>query len=159
MTVLSVNAFRDAANRNRIRRMHGSLGAVMLAAVLPLMIAACGNDDASDVAKDTIAASPSATAPVSANVDTAAKATPLDSSGLPIDKSVTRVTDPAGVVAAMQDRYKTMGGMNGVKIRITDAGGIVLEGTVPTSDRKQTAEDVARVIAGDVPVENRLQIR
>lgn len=75
------------------------------------------------------------------------------------DTAAAYATDPAQIVEQMKARYEKMGGMEGVNIKVTEAGGIVLEGHVPTTDRKQTAEDVARVIAGNVPVDNRLGVR
>jgi osmotically-inducible protein OsmY len=131
---------------------------IIAAGILAAFFVGCGSKDAGEPTVDT-----SATAAPSAAADSAAGAarSGVDTSNVSLDSDSTIVhsTDPEQIVDRMKARFDAMGGMDGVNITVTDAGGIVLAGHVPTADRKQTAEDVATVIAGNVSVDNKLVIR
>ncbi|MBC8144805.1 MAG: BON domain-containing protein [bacterium] len=134
---------------------------ITAALLLAVMVSSCANDTADQAVADSSLAAPASpmdSAAAGANASGHGVSDTNAAAGAPNDATAYK-TVPAEIVAEMSERFAKMGGMQDVRISITDAGGVVLEGFVPTPDRKQTAEDAARVIAGNVPVDNRIVVR
>jgi hypothetical protein len=120
------------------------LGALMLAA---LLLSSCARENAGDTPADSVQ---NDVAP--ATIDTPSTAT----TSQPTDSGAVVPTETE-VRSAMQEKFDAMGGMDRVRIDVSGST-VVLEGTVTSSDRKQTAEDVARAVPGVVSVENRIEV-
>ena len=85
----------------------------------------------------------------------------IDTPSVPLRDTVTTgdVTTPEPEARKqMQEKFDTMGGMEGVVITFQGPHAVLLEGTVKTADRRQTAEDVARAVPGITKVENRISV-
>ena len=86
-----------------------------------------------------------------------------ESEGMPgpdegIDTSSGVLPTESDVHQQIKEKFDRMGGMGRVTVHVDGTGGVLLEGTVATSDRRQTAEDVARAVPGIARVENRITV-
>lgn len=79
--------------------------------------------------------------------------TPLDQSGKPDDRKLTQAIRQAIV----KDKSLTMTAKN-VKI-ITADGKVTLRGPVNTADEKTKIHDLAKSVAGQVPVDDQLEVK
>ncbi len=79
--------------------------------------------------------------------------TPGDQSGTPEDLKLTQSIRQA----VMKDKSLTMTAKN-VKI-ITTGGKVTLRGPVNTAEEKTKINDLAKVAAGTVPVDNQLEVK
>ena len=79
--------------------------------------------------------------------------TPGDQSGTPEDRKLTQSIRQA----VMKDKSLTMTAKN-VKI-ITANGKVTLRGPVNTAEEKTKINDLAKVAAGTVPVDNQLEVK
>lgn len=79
--------------------------------------------------------------------------TPADQSGKPEDRKLTQAIRQA----VMKDKSLTMTAKN-VKI-ITAEGKVTLRGPVNTEEEKTKIHDLAKAAAGQVPVDNQLEVK
>lgn len=79
--------------------------------------------------------------------------TPGDQSGTPEDRKLTQAIRQA----VMKDKSLTMTAKN-VKI-ITADGKVTLRGPVNTAEEKTKINDLAKAAAGQVPVDNQLEVK